>query len=113
MAYDELSLLRENAEELGLPWRGPPRVERPTPLPNRLAQIAGQFDGWSAPPTATQKEILAEIAPKIQEAAEKVRKLVTEDLANLNKMMRDANIPYITVPQAGGPGGGRRGGEEE
>ena len=28
MAYDELALLRENAEELGLPWRGPPRVER-------------------------------------------------------------------------------------
>jgi pimeloyl-ACP methyl ester carboxylesterase len=27
VAYDELSLLRENAEELGIPWRGP-RVER-------------------------------------------------------------------------------------
>ncbi len=28
MAYEEFSLLRENAEELGIPWRGPPRVER-------------------------------------------------------------------------------------
>src|SRR5262245_3576676 len=28
MGYDELSLLRENAEELGLPWHGPPRVVR-------------------------------------------------------------------------------------
>lgn len=26
--FDEFSLLRENAEEAGLPWRGPPRVER-------------------------------------------------------------------------------------
>jgi pimeloyl-ACP methyl ester carboxylesterase len=28
MTYEEFSLLRENAEELGIPWRGPPRVER-------------------------------------------------------------------------------------
>jgi len=28
MAYDEFALLRENAEEVGLPWRGAPRVKR-------------------------------------------------------------------------------------
>jgi len=28
MAYDEFALLRENAEEVRLPWRGAPRVER-------------------------------------------------------------------------------------
>jgi pimeloyl-ACP methyl ester carboxylesterase len=28
MGYDELGLLRENAEELGLPWHGPPKVAR-------------------------------------------------------------------------------------
>src|SRR5262245_9537617 len=28
MAYDEFSLLRENGEELGIAWRGAPRVER-------------------------------------------------------------------------------------
>jgi pimeloyl-ACP methyl ester carboxylesterase len=28
VAYDEFSLLRENAEEAGLPWRGPPALER-------------------------------------------------------------------------------------
>lgn len=28
MAYDELSMLRENAEEVGLSWRGPPAVAR-------------------------------------------------------------------------------------
>ena len=28
MSYDELALLRENADEFRLPWRGPPRVER-------------------------------------------------------------------------------------
>jgi len=35
VAYDELSLFRENAEELGIPWRGPPRVER------RFVAVAG------------------------------------------------------------------------
>src|SRR5437773_2724204 len=27
-AYEEFALLRENAEEAGLPWAGPPAVER-------------------------------------------------------------------------------------
>ena len=27
-AYEEFSLLEENAREVGLPWSGPPRVER-------------------------------------------------------------------------------------
>ena len=34
-----------------------------------------------------------------------VRKLATEDLPALNKLMNEAGVPHIVIP---GPGGGQR-----
>ncbi|NJM54025.1 MAG: hypothetical protein HC846_11945 [Blastocatellia bacterium] len=45
---------------------------------------------------------------KIPEAAGVVRNLST-DLEALNKLMREANVPYIAMPNIpGGGGGGQR-----
>jgi hypothetical protein len=86
---------------------GPPIVERPAPLQNRVGQIMGSLEGFTAAPTARQLEDIATLAPLIKDAADKVQKLV-EELGNLNKLMRDANVPYISMPAGGGGGGGRR-----
>jgi hypothetical protein len=48
------------------------------------------------------------LSPKIQEAAGVVNKLATEDLEALNKLMREANVPYITIAPVGGGAGGQR-----
>jgi hypothetical protein len=53
------------------------------------------------------------LTQRIPPAVEVVRKLVSEDLANLNNAMRDAKIPYIQPPTVGGGGGGRRGGDDD
>jgi photosystem II stability/assembly factor-like uncharacterized protein len=108
--YPTFAQLPTEAPPLG--DAGPPRVERPTPLPQRITQIAAQIDGWSAAPTATQLEWIPILQRQLQEASAKVQKLVQEDLANLNKMMRDAGLNFIHVQIAPG-GGGRRGGEED
>jgi len=92
---------------------GPPIVERPAPLQTRVGQILGSLEGFTAAPTARQLEDITTLTPLVKDAAEKVTKLVREDLPNLNKMMREANIPYINMPAGGGGGGGRRGPEEE
>ncbi|MBI1737626.1 MAG: hypothetical protein HYR58_00055, partial [Acidobacteria bacterium] len=92
---------------------GPPIVERPAPLQNRVGQILGSLEGFTAAPTARQLEDITTLTPLVKDAAEKVQKLVMEDLANLNKLMREANIPYITMPAGAGGGGGRRGPGEE
>ncbi len=100
------------AEAPSLGNAGPPIIERAPPLQNRVGQIMVSLEGFTAAPTARQLEDINTLAPLIKDAAEKVQKL-SEDLTNLNKMMRDANVPYISMPGGGGGGGGRRPSEDD
>ncbi len=94
---------------------GPPLVELPTPLSQRATQLAFGIEGTSAAPTTWELSQIQILSQKIPEAAAVVRKLATEDLPALNKMLRDANVDYIVLPTpgGGGGGGGRRPPEEE
>ena len=87
------------AEAQPLGNAGPALVERPSPLPARVNRLMSSLDGYSAAPTATDLEQIGILESLIKAAAEQVRKLTTEDLAALNKMMRDAGIPYIQPEQ--------------
>ena len=93
------------AETPGLGFAGPPIVVRPTPLPQRILQLAGAIEGYSAPPTADQLALIPILQKQLTGAGAVVRKLATEDLPALNKMMNDAGVPHIVVP---GGGGGQR-----
>ena len=92
---------------------GPALVERPTPLSQRATQLLGAIETESNAPTDYELSQIDALSQRIPPAAEVVRKLVTEDLANLNNAMRDAKVPYIAPPTFGGGGGGRRGGDDE
>ncbi len=91
---------------------GPPLVELPTPLSQRIQQLMFAIEGSSTAPTDFEMGQYDILSKKIPPAADEVRKLVNEDLATLNQMMRDAKMPYIQPPTAGG-GGGRRGGGDD
>ena len=71
------------------------------------------IESGSNAPTDYEYAQIDALAQRITPAADVVRKLVTEDLANLNNAMRDAKVPYIPPPSFGGGGGGRRGGDDE
>ena len=88
---------------------GPPLVELPTPLNQRVAQLLGAIEGTSGAPTDWELAQIEFLSKKIPVAADEVRKLVSEDLAALNALMIEAKIPYIQAPTlGGGPGGGGR-----
>lgn len=87
---------------------GPPLVELPTPLNQRAAQLLVAIENSSNAPTDYELAQIDALAQRIPPAVEIVRKLINEDLANLNNAMREAKIPYIQPPTLGG-GGGRRG----
>ncbi len=86
---------------------GPPLVELATPLNQQVLQLAFGIEATSAAPTAWEMSQIQLFQKKVPEAAGIVRKLATEDLEALNKMMREANMPYISLPPFG-PGQGRR-----
>ncbi len=91
---------------------GPPLVELPTPLNQRVAQLIFAIEGASTAPTIWELGQIDILSSKIPPAVDEVRKLVTEDLAALNTMMLDAKMPHIQPPTFGG-GGGRRPPTEE
>lgn len=84
---------------------GPPLVELPAPLSQRAAQLRNAIDNSSSAPTTWELAQIQILKQKIPEAAGVVRGLTTE-LEALNKLMREANIPYIAMPTIGGGGGG-------
>lgn len=100
-----------NANPIGS--AGPPLVELPTPLSQRVAQLMGAIEGASNAPTDYELAQIEILAKKIPPAADEVRNLVTVDLSALNTMMNDAKIPHIQPPAAGFGGGGRRGGDDD
>ncbi|MBK8304129.1 MAG: hypothetical protein IPK98_12270 [Chloracidobacterium sp.] len=87
---------------------GPPLVELPTPLNQRVAQLAFAIEGASNAPTDFELAQIEILLKRIPVASDEVRKLVSEDLAARNAMMAEAKIPYVAVPSIGGGGGGGR-----
>ncbi len=92
---------------------GPPLVAVEPPITQRIVQLLGGLEGYTAAPTAWQLEQIRLLQGNLNEAGAVARRLVQEDLAALNKMMNEAGVPHIAVPAGGRPGGGGPPGETE
>ena len=92
---------------------GPPLVYTPPPLPQRVGQMMGTIEGYSAAPTSQQKDEMATLKKLVGEGHTAVQKMVEEDLAALNKMMNDAGVPHIAAPAEGGERRGPPRGEDD
>jgi hypothetical protein len=76
---------------------GPPLTYTPPPFSQRMGRLMGAVEGYTAAPTAQQTEELEAVSRLLGEAMDKLKKLVDEDLASLNKMMNEAGIPHVFV----------------
>ena len=92
---------------------GPPLTYTPPPYGQRVGGLMNSIEGYTAAPTSQQMDELATVTQLVADSHKVVRKLVDEDLANLNKMMNDAGIPHITTGAAGGERRGPRTGEDD
>lgn len=81
---------------------GPPLIELPTPLNQRVAQLIFAIEGASAAPTSWEISQIEILSNKVRPAVEEVRRLVSVDLAALNALMLEAKTPYIQPPTFGG-----------
>jgi hypothetical protein len=75
------------------------------PVTQRITQLLGGIENYAAAPTAWQLEQIKVLQGLLRESTEATRALARTDLEALNKMMRDANVPYIAAPASGGGGG--------
>ena len=85
-------------EREGLGNAGPPFEWKPDPLPEQVQGLLSDLDGFAAAPGGQQKEKIAELGPLVTDASAQLKKLVDEDLAQLNKKMSEAGVPHI-VPK--------------
>ena len=76
---------------------GPPLEVRPPTIPDRLSGLTGPIDEYTGPVTDDQKKEIDLVAKDLDEAATAIEKLVTVDLAELNKKISQSGIPYIVV----------------
>ncbi len=84
------------AEVLGPKIRNP-LVEARTPLIAQIARLLYSLEAHTAAPTAAQQEQFTELDRALARAADRLRTLLTRDLSDLNRKIREAGVPYITV----------------
>ena len=81
--------------------------QRAAPL-QRLQQISGALEGFTAAPTTWQLDNIKSLMAQLNDALPKAQKLLREDLPAFNKLMNDAGVPHIVVATGGGGGRGNR-----
>jgi hypothetical protein len=90
------------SEAPGLGDAGPPIVERPPTIPQRVLGVYGALVNTTAVPTAWQSEQIAMLESKVGPLAASVKALAETDLPALNKLMNEAGVTHVTLPPVTG-----------
>jgi photosystem II stability/assembly factor-like uncharacterized protein len=69
----------------------------PIKLNNKLAALAGVVESSDDPPPVQTTMVYEDLASQVNAQLNALKKLTTTDLAAFNKLVRDENVPAITV----------------
>ncbi len=69
----------------------------PIRLNNRIAALLGVVEGTDTAPTRQSEEVNEELTTEVNVQLRSAHKLLTDDIAAFNKMVKDANIPAVTI----------------
>jgi photosystem II stability/assembly factor-like uncharacterized protein len=92
---DELSPLLNGRT----PDMSPPITYVPAPVPERIAHVLFILESYSAAPRPGDAQALDQLAVAEQDVLERLKQLIEVDLANLNKALATAGVPYIPPPR--------------
>lgn len=91
---DELSpLLTGRPEDMS-----PPLTYVPPPVPERIAHVLFILESYTAAPRQRDAEELDQLAITERDTLTRLKQLVDVDLANLNKALANAGVPYVALP---------------
>jgi photosystem II stability/assembly factor-like uncharacterized protein len=80
-------------------FAGPPLVYTPPSITQRITQLLNAVENYAAAPSAWQTEEITRLRTMLNEHGTVARKLAGDDLAALNKMMNEANVPHVSIPR--------------
>ncbi len=69
----------------------------PIRLNNRIAALLGVVEQTDTAPTKQSNMVFEDLATDVNVQLNAARKLLTDDVASFNKLVRDANIPAVTI----------------
>jgi len=69
----------------------------PVRLDNKIAALASVAAAADARPTDQSRELFKELAEQAEVEIAKLKEIVETDIPNLNKLLRDADIPHIII----------------
>jgi hypothetical protein len=81
----------------------------PPPVSQRISTLLNSIDGYAFAPTAEQLAEIPRLRVAMTDVNAKIKPLIEVDLPNLNKLMSDAGVPYISLPDEPAGAGARRG----
>lgn len=70
----------------------------PIKLNNKLAYVLGLVAGSDNPPTAQSYQVYEGLASSVNGELKTLAALLSGDLAAFNKLVREENIPAVTLP---------------
>jgi photosystem II stability/assembly factor-like uncharacterized protein len=74
-------------------------MDYPMRINGKLASLAGTVASADSRPTQQSQQVFEELAANVERRMQQLREIVESDLAEFNKMMREADVPAV-IPQA-------------
>ena len=69
----------------------------PIRLNNRIASLLSVVEATDAAPTRQSEAVNEELSTEVNVQLRAAQKLLTDDIAAFNKIVRDSNIPAVTI----------------
>ncbi|OYT71201.1 MAG: glycosyl hydrolase [Chloracidobacterium sp. CP2_5A] len=98
---DKLTAIEETLVQTKI-QSGQDPLNYPIRLNNKLAALAGVVDSADAAPTAQAREVFADLSARIDAELQKLREVMTGDLADFNAKFQALGLPRI-APRAAAP----------
>lgn len=74
---------------------GPPLPDEPRPLLNQINGVASGLDSYTAAPTADELTRIEDLSKQLRDLLAEFNKFIAEDVANLNKQLRDSGLQFL------------------
>jgi len=74
---------------------GPVLPDEPRPLLQQINGVAGGLDSYTAAPTDDELVRIEDLSKQLKDFLAELNKFMAEDVANLNKQLRDSGLQFL------------------